>query len=312
MKGTPGETGHGPHLVLLSGEKPPFQLPPGSPDPTARAPGPSLIVSPHSDDTVMSAYGILSRKLLPEPLNMLTIFSWSDYSVLYRNAHPKTNTLMRAIPRPDELVRSAGKNAGMLPRHPWRFLRKLLDLGEAYKVSRIRVDEDIAFSKRVGARFFYSNLPDSKLRHGHAIIDPSWRLETERETLDMVRGVMGSVIRKAGATVVVAPWPYGTRQHIDHRLVNEAAVQVAEETGAELLYVDDQPYSRRPLGSMQDRRGCAYTPTLAKLNSTEMRSKEEAMRIYESQMTPEYFQGVCKPPPGSHEQAPSETLWNPS
>jgi len=277
-----------------------------------KVPERTLVVSPHSDDAVMSGYGILSKKVLPGPLDLFTAFSWTNYSVILQGSIPGPRTMLRLIPRPAELLRSISKRGGRLGSSPKGMAKKLLDLEEPSRIARVRLIEDLAFSKKIGASYHYSNLPDSKIRNGSGISDPSRPLETESEMLTELYRVLRRLKSKIGAQVIVAPWPYGPKQHIDHRLLHEVAIRIAEDTGVSLLYLDDLPYSRRPLVATPDRRGIPYFPVNVRLDLADMRKKFKAMRIYESQMIPRYFEAVREPPLGNSPQLYSETLWKPS
>jgi LmbE family N-acetylglucosaminyl deacetylase len=272
----------------------------------------TLLLSPHSDDMVMAAYGIVTRKLLPGPLSLLTVFSWTNYIILNPRTFADIRFLLNVAPRPQELAHSMMRNMHRFGTHPRRILPELLDLRQPYKVSRIRVFEDLRFSKMAGVKFCYLNLPDSKCRRGRPIKDPEWPISREENILGVLCSAIKGVISRMRAGTVVAPWPYGVRQHIDHRLVSETATRVAEETGVRLLYVDDQPYSRRPPGTMTDRRGRSYASAVVKLDPSEMTMKYKAMNIYRSQMVPGYLKAVRGPPPGHPELGNSETLWQPS
>ena len=184
-------------------------------------------------------------------------------------------------------------------------------MGQPYKVTRIRVLEDLAFSKRMRIKFGYLNFPDCTIRHGKAIVDPRVPMDVDAVTLDrLIRGLRSVVLRLKVRTLV-APWPYGPKQHMDHRLLNAAAVRVSEVTGTELLYLDDQPYSRRPVGNAQDPRGKVYSPRVVSLGPSDVKKKLDAMSIYRSQMIPGYFQAVRMAPPGSVNESDTETLWQP-
>ena len=268
----------------------------------------TLLLSPHSDDAVMSSFGIVTRKLLPEPIRLLTTFSWTDFLAKNQRTLPGLRALLNLVPRPSELVHSVTKNAGRFGTDPRSVLNKVLDLGTPYKTSRIRVLEDMSFSRRMGICFSYMNFPCSNVRHHRVILDAEQPLE-ESALEDQLFSSLRDMVLRAEAEAVVSPWPYASRQHVDHRLVHEAAKKVAESTRTRLFYVDDQPYSRRPVKPMSDSRGLQYSPVVVKLDSSEMARKLRAMKIYWSQMTPVYLRSVCLPPPGSPDLVCSETLW---
>jgi LmbE family N-acetylglucosaminyl deacetylase len=278
----------------------------------ATMPERALLLSPHSDDIVMSAFGIITKKLLPGPLGLLTVFSLSRTIMLKRRNLANLRMLANSLPRPNELAESLARNAGDFGKRPGKILQNLLDLRQPYKISRIRLLEDLSFSRRAGMRLSYLNFPDSKSRHGRAILDPNWPLANEDDVLGKLIPVLKNVISRMKVQIIAAPWPYGERQHIDHRLVNESAVRIAEDMGIGLFYLDDQPYSRRPIEKMVDVRGRQYTPVVTKLDPSEMSRKYSAMNLYSSQMVSEFFKAVRRPPPGSTHQYFSETLWQPS
>jgi LmbE family N-acetylglucosaminyl deacetylase len=260
----------------------------------------------------MSAFGMVTRGMVPGPVTLLTLFSWSDYIVLNRGALQDLRTTLSYPPHPLELARSVAENAGRFGTHPISIIQRLFGIRRPYKVSRIRTREDLAFSKFAGISFRYFQFPDCKIRHGTPITDPNWPLDNEHDLQGRLLSAIATTVARTKAQVILAPWPYGPRQHLDHRLVNRAAARVADDTGVRLVYVDDIPYSRRPLEPTKDTRGCKYSPELLKLDPTEVKRKLHAMRIYKSQMIPGYFQAVYDAPPGSPEARNSETVWQQS
>ena len=272
----------------------------------------TLLISPHPDDISMSAFGIVTNRLIPGEMFLLTVFSWSDYIALNRGALYDLRTILNYPPRPLEFIDSVKRYAGRFGTNPISILEKLFGLRQPDRVSRIRQLEDLAFSRKTRMRYGHLDFRDCKLRHGRPIIDTSWPLEKDLETLNRLVLALNGTVSRLNVQVMVAPWPFGARQHLDHRLVNAAAASVAEGTGVKLLYLDDQPYSRRPLVAMKDSRGQMYAPRLLGLSPSEMKRKSDAMKIYRSQMVPEYFQAVRRTPPGSAGNSYSETLWEPS
>ncbi|MDA4124049.1 MAG: hypothetical protein OK438_01170 [Thaumarchaeota archaeon] len=174
------------------------------------------------------------------------------------------------------------------------------------------MSEDISFSRSIGAKTKYFDLPDCKVRYGRAIMDPDWPLGPDERLSTKLRSLLERTIKETGVANVLLPWPYGSRQHVDHRLVCHAATRAARDLNANLYYVDDQPYSRRPLDVAHDDLGRVYRPVLVKLSMSDMKSKYEAMNIYGSQMVDQYFAAVRGSPPGSSTDSYSETLWTTS
>ncbi|MDA4127488.1 MAG: PIG-L family deacetylase [Thaumarchaeota archaeon] len=269
----------------------------------------TLLVSPHADDTVMQAFGMLRKNVLPGPLYLVTVFARSNYMVIERRIFMQGRTIPKLLPRPNELISALRKNRGHFGGSRVKLLARLLDLEEIYKVSRIRLSEDIAFAKSIGAKIKYFDLPDCKVRYGEAIMDPDWPLLPDEPLSTTLTSLLERVIKETGVANVVSPWPYGGRQHLDHRLVFRAANQVAHELNKGLYYVDDQPYSRRPLDVARDDFGRVCSPVLVKLSILDMKGKYEAMNIYGSQMIDQYFAAVRSALPGSSTEGYSETLW---
>jgi LmbE family N-acetylglucosaminyl deacetylase len=272
----------------------------------------TLLVSPHSDDTVMQAFGMIQKEVLPRPLYMVTAFARSNYMVVERRIFLQRQTLPKLLPRPNELIIALGKNRVHFGGSRVKLLTSLLDLEEIYKVSRIRLSEDISFSKGIGAKIKYFDLPDSQVRDGRAVMDPNWPLHPDGPLSTKLRGLLERTIRETGVSNVLSPWPYGNKQHVDHRLVCHAASRAAHDLNVNLYYVDDQPYSRRPLDVARDDLGRVCHPVLVKLSIPDMKSKYEAMNIYGSQMIDQYFAAVRRGAPGSSTDGYSETLWTTS
>jgi len=271
----------------------------------------TLLLSPHSDDAVMSAFGILKRRLLPAPVTLLTVFTLTNYFVRYGRARPNLRVLGYLLPRPTEVLHALRRNAGRFGTNPLGIARKLIDMEEPYKISRVRLLEDVGFSRRMGLKFRYVILGDSQIRRGRPIMDPGWLLTNEQDTLDAVYRAVDNLVLRLNIQVIAVNWPFGDKQHVDHRMVSECATRIAEDRGVKLLYLDDQPYSRRPLRVTKNAVGSTYAPMTVSLSTEEMKSKLRAMSLYWSQMVPEYVQAVLRPAPGSLGNAYTETLWEP-
>jgi LmbE family N-acetylglucosaminyl deacetylase len=260
----------------------------------------------------MQAFGMLKKNVLTKPLYLVTAFSRSNYMVINRRIFLQRQTLPKLLPRPNELLNALRKNRDHFGGSRVDLLARLLDLEEIYKVSRIRLSEDISFSRSIGAKTKYFDLPDCKVRYGRAIMDPNWPLDPDEPLSTKLRSLLERTIKETGVANVLSPWPYGNRQHVDHRLVCHAATRSAHDLNVNLYYADDQPYSRRPLDVARDDFGRVYSPVLVKLSVSDMKGKYAAMNIYGSQMIDQYFAAVRRDPPGSSTDGYSETLWTAS
>ena len=260
----------------------------------------TILLSPHSDDIVMAAYHIIMERVLPGPLYLVTAFSRSRSMRIEKRRLLDKHILPKLL--------SGSRNSLNLKRTILRNLRN------PETVTQIRLEEDARFCKLIQATPVAIDLPDCELRRGGMITDPSWDLEKESATIARLRDEVAGILDRWLANLLICPWPYGENQHLDHRLVLEAASDLAASKKTTLLFLDDLPYSRRPVESVffEKRRNVLYKSILLPLGSPSIRAKHKAMEIYKSQMKEYFHKFVDLPPPGDHSRCPSETLWVPA
>jgi LmbE family N-acetylglucosaminyl deacetylase len=187
-------------------------------------------------------------------------------------------------------------------------------------VSQIRVEEDTRFCKLIGANLVTLDLRDASLRRppDHPYIPKLTRgnpesllLKSDLNALQQLKSLLTRVIKMTRSQIVASKWPYGNYQHLDHWLCYNAAVQVASERGLKLLFLDDEPYSRRPITEnfKEPITGIVYQPQVFELDSDTLRLKYKAISVYNSQVSTFLLKNLSRPPQGG--SRPSETLWIP-
>lgn len=190
---------------------------------------------------------------------------------------------------------------------------KFKDVNDPDKMTFIRIKEDVGFCNIVGAKLYTLNIPDCEMRHGDAIFDSNWPLEKENDIIRNIQTQLNNIVKKTGCKVLASPWPCGNYQHLDHRLVYYSVANFALNTKLKLVLLDDQPYSRRPMKTieLEPYARVEYRPFLLVLDPEEISLKHIAMSIYKSQMCNFYHKAIDKPAPDDYTQQPSETLWIP-
>jgi LmbE family N-acetylglucosaminyl deacetylase len=175
-----------------------------------------LILSPHLDDAVLSAGGLIDRTVKQGGSVVAgTIFT----------ADAKTDG--EASPLVREL-------------HEW--------WGLGPKPYEIRREEDIASVRSLGADYIHGGLPDSIYRHGdggealYATRKAIFSSPSERDSIDRPLGdLISSWVKAVRPNVVLCPMAVG--RHVDHVVTTEAARLQFSNWDAEVFLYEDIPYS---------------------------------------------------------------------
>jgi LmbE family N-acetylglucosaminyl deacetylase len=176
--------------------------------------GRPLAVSPHLDDAVLSAGGVIARAADrgDRPV-VLTVF-----------AGPPTEP-------PSAYAR----------RH-----HRLWNLGDDAVIARRR--EDLAAQARIGAEAVHGEVPDAIYRRapdGRWLCGPDTGelegLPPEPAVEEAVAALLRETIARFDPAVILAP--YGLGGHVDHLHVRRAAETVSGERNIPLLRWLDQPYA---------------------------------------------------------------------
>jgi LmbE family N-acetylglucosaminyl deacetylase len=271
----------------------------------------------------LSAFGILSKNLLPRPWHIVTVFSYSNY--VWMPGHMGfARQLMRslAVTRFDisELGSSfrndltSRSNTGFVISRVKKAISDSLNhfATNPALISRIRRYEDEKFCRLIGANVISLDFPDSFLRGYNAKTYESPKIvEQDFALVQNIKDSIDGVLENTNCQLIVSVWPFGELQHIDHRLCFEAASHAAMNFGTELALLDDRLYSRRPVDHdvLEPATGINYRPLVLKLDRSTLAAKLDAISIYKSQMKAVFFTDPGKPLHG--QTMASETLWVP-
>src|SRR3989344_1319856 len=200
----------------------------------------AIFIQPHSDDTVMSSYFLIKTEILPRPYYLLTVFGQSNW-------------------------------IDPIKRRGYRYTQNKNQTA----ITHLRKNEDRRFAKSLGFTLVFYNLKDCLLRNKEVFFQPNKKLDADLVT--RVNKIINASIRKYKAQNMIAPFPFGVKQHYDHRVVREA-VRSLPATLCNLFFVDDIPYSRI---RNQKKNGLSL---FARLRVVDADGKVRAMKMYNSQM----------------------------
>lgn len=208
---------------------------------------------------------------------------------------------LNVLPRPYHLATVFSDTDWVEPEWKGRF--PTLEL-----VTQARLAEDAEFCARVGASLRALHFPDCSQFFLSPVMDPDFPLDDGLST--QVAQALLDILHQTGCQWMAAPYPWGPRQHWDHRLAYAAALRLAAEHRINLVFVDDLPYSRPPLNSpLTDGLGRSLMPRIYHLNRDDMQKKHALIDIYTTQNNPRYHNGVEQPYPGESGLTLTETLW---
>jgi LmbE family N-acetylglucosaminyl deacetylase len=253
--------------------------------------GGTLFLSPHHDDVCFNSFGLIWAQTFSKPMYLATVFTKSNY-VAERRLWPFSNTF------------------AWLKYRYWTVFPNTISI--------VRLKEDKRFCNMIGAEQLSFGLSDLRVRHSSKEIPNLSRpdLPLEWSVIREIQALLEKTLASIKVRTMVAPWPYGENQHLDHRLVNIAAVNLAISRPDLTLYLmDDVPYSRRPIRENVRVEGMAgsYKPFVFHLDSELLELKFKAMKLYGSQMRDDHFQMVSNTSSfGDGNDSPSETLWLPN
>lgn len=205
----------------------------------------TVFIQPHSDDTVMSSYFLIKVAALPKPYYLCTMFGRSNWI--------------------DPIQR-----------------KKKYKQDDTSQVTRIRKTEDQKFADLLGLKLLFLNLEDCLLRNGEAFYAPAKKLD--QHLLKQVRARIITLTDKYKIKNIVAPFPFGIRQHYDHRIVCEA-VKFMPNNLYNRFFVDDIPYSR--IANYRKYNLHLFTKTKGNISD-----KFKTMKVYDSQMCKLFFNNV--------------------
>jgi len=177
-------------------------------------------------------------------------------------------------------------------------------VGQGADINEVRRREGRAYCARFGRHSTDLGFADYPLREQS---DASCDLFVEQ-----VQDRLRQLLLQHRFDWVILPAPIGTSQHPDHVVLFRAAVgAVAGLARPSVAFVDDLPWSRRPLASRLRVGGQLFYPWLVPLNKHDLAEKCDALEGYASQVIASYFRAVARPAPGDVYRRASETVWLP-
>lgn len=165
----------------------------------------TAFIQPHSDDAVMSMYYTIKSGYLPKPYFLITAFSESDW----------IDPVQRIFLEESHVNLSQGI------------------------ITNLRKLEDVEFANNCDMKCVFLGMPDSKIRTGGAIFDPSVSLDTK--IITELHLLLDKMLQELQIGTIVFPCPVGKRQQIDHRILFDACSKLKSYTK---YLIDDFPYSR--------------------------------------------------------------------
>ena len=149
------------------------------------------------------------------------------------------------------------------------------------EITSIRLEEDLRFAKMVDLEFIFLKEPDCWKRFNRIIQESSISLDFA--LIERIFSLVFSQLSKLNIKNIVVPYPFGRKQHYDHRITFEVAQKLSIEANLNLYYLDDLPYSIAKMGA--NLIDIIYSK---KMNTEDLQAKYAIMNIYKSQMC-EYF-----------------------
>lgn len=110
-------------------------------------------------------------------------------------------------------------------------------------ITKIRKEEDLLFANEFHMQYKAMNELDCLLRHGTVFFD---ECPLDSKLLDKLYNQLFVLVTNLQIEYVVAPSPYGIKQHYDHRVLYEIANRLGQLKRVSLLWTDDTPYSTMP------------------------------------------------------------------
>lgn len=210
----------------------------------------TIFIQPHSDDMVMSSCFLMKEEVLPRPYYLLTVFGQSNWIDPIKKRGPK-------------------------------YVQKI----DEATITRLRKKEDEKFAKSLGLTLLFFDLKDCLLRSREVYYQPNKKLETK--LVKKVRIIIRDSINRYKAENIVAPFPFGRKQHYDHQIVCEA-VKLLSATSCNQFFVDDIPYSR----ITNYNKFSLHLFVQTKVD--DINEKFRSMEVYDSQMCKLFFDQVEK------------------
>ena len=153
-------------------------------------------------------------------------------------------------------------------------------------ISEMRKNEDAVFAKKMGMHYFFLKEPDCLLRFGDVYFDECHHIS--KEIITSISEKLTACLEERNIDCIIAPFPYGRKQHYDHRLLCEIAQNIAKCKQITLLWTNDIPYSSVPLDKV---KRCLWHKKLTREQVLDKVSNLD--QIYPSQTCDYYKNAIC-------------------
>lgn len=217
---------------------------------------PIIALSPHSDDIPLSLGAAITAGNFGHPLTVIIVFSVSRYTRYRRGTAPQAAT------------------------------------------TRLRKREERAAAQVAGYDVDFLELPEPFARSGFVQIDdifdpcrtpksePIWR-EAVSQISDSLKGCTGPVLV-----------PLGCGGHIDHKIVRAAFTEIGRRRrDLSPIFYEDLPYasslSLSTIAALVPRSWRGSPLHCVRLAEGNIESKQQLLRVYQSQLTDEDIDRVC-------------------
>ncbi|MCB0537136.1 MAG: hypothetical protein KDE33_06365 [Bacteroidetes bacterium] len=152
------------------------------------------------------------------------------------------------------------------------------------KITDTRLNEDRMFSKALDMTFLHLKEPDCLKRLGFVIYDSKQNISSSY--VERLSNFVALKIKSYEISNIVVPYPFGEKQHYDHRITRCVAEKLSNNLEINLYYLDDIPYS---VIDFCDNLEICYKK---ELNYSDIVHKIQFMDIYKSQMCDYFYERV--------------------
>lgn len=154
-------------------------------------------------------------------------------------------------------------------------------------ISQLRCEEDKAFCQALNIQPYFLDNSDCDLRKNAVDFLPEITLDADLLQILIIQ--LKDLLQEIKPKVVVMQYPFGPKQHIDHRLTLKAIEIIQRDLNYDLLFFDDLPYSF----VNETQIAVKNTIDLTKENYT---LKRKLMNIYNSQMCSYFYDSISMLP----------------
>lgn len=184
------------------------------------------------------------------------------------------------LPRPYSMVTVFSKS---------RYIDSSFDLQPKTKelISQLRCEEDEDFCQALNIQPYFLDNSDCDLRKN--TVDFSPEAELDEDLLQSLIFQLKNLLQEIKPKVVVMQYPFGPKQHVDHRLTLKAIETIQSDLNYDLLFFDDLPYS-------YVNENQIATKSTVKITEENYMLKRKLMDLYKSQMCSYFYDSISMLP----------------